>query len=120
MEYYELNTTDTYKRYNGSERAHLTLSNDSLLNDLEFSLDGSKSVGKLLPEETIDFNDSNIDSLHLKSRLAGAACPFRLWFYGSRNLLYDKEKLKEVNRSVPVHKTFKVVNRDSIYKLPKI
>jgi len=109
MFYFTFISEDNYRRYNTNDTAHLILSNDSLVNDLEFSLDGSQSIGILLPEETIEFRDVNIQALHIKSRLAAASCVVRVWFFGQKQLLYDKENIDKTDRQVPVHRTFEKV-----------
>ena len=116
MFYFNLATTDNFRRYNSSETAHFILSNDSPLNDLEFSIDGTAVVGMLLPEEQIEIRDANVNELHVRSRVAGAACPFRLWYFGKRNVVYPEAQQAQAERSVKVQKTFKVVPRNDLYK----
>ena len=105
-------TTDSWKAYNGSGNAHITLSNDSSLNDFIFSLDGKTEIGKLQNTESLQLLDANISKLYVKSRLPGASCPFRIWFYGNQKVIYTNiDKLNQLLfKQVPVPTNFKSIS----------
>lgn len=85
MVYYENSTGDNYQRYSISQFSkHLTISNDGA-NSLDFSANGSDRIGRIDSKESITFdfiNECNIidlDSVYIKSYIAGASTSFRLW-----------------------------------------
>lgn len=95
------NSTDNYIRLDLGGLAHITLFNDSLGNVLNFSVDGNTTSG-LIYNEGIEFRDINLESIYIKSNIAGASCPFRLWAYGEARKIYTPKSDNSQNlNSVP-------------------
>lgn len=90
-------TLDTFQRFSASGKAHMIITNDSSTNDLEFSENGSSVSGHILPNEGLDFHNVNLESIFVKSKIAGNSCPFRVWFYGE---LPETESMTKVDGAV--------------------
>ena len=89
MVYYSGTTTDSYRKYSGSQSTHFVIFNDSTTNKLDISIDGQTKIGQINESEGIDFRDVNLDDIYVKSTSAGNSCTFRIWFIGSRKQLYN-------------------------------
>lgn len=83
-EYYEGTTTDAWQKFGVGGASKFILSNDSLVNQLEYSytLEGVRK-GRLLPNETLEIDCNNptqeISEIYVKDTVAGQFANFRLW-----------------------------------------
>lgn len=77
-------TTDNYKRVDLGTYPHLIIFNDDVANDLAFATSASSSIdGIIKAGEGIEFRDSNLREIYVKSYIAGQAASYRIWGYGT-------------------------------------
>lgn len=106
-------STDSYKRYDLGGTAHLMIINDSALNEIDFSLDGSNRYGIVRKEEGFEFLDLNATSIFIKSTLAGNSAVFRIFGFGFPELIYTKS-VDTINKNILIPNRFKEVKRNGV------
>lgn len=99
-------SSDNYKRFDLGNFAHILIFNDSVANQLSFSIDGVTEIGFLF-NGGIEFRDANIQTIYVKSRVAGASCNYRIWGFGVRNVVYPQQQNNNTNNSPDVPKDLK-------------
>lgn len=109
MIFFAQTSTDNYVSYNISGTAHLIIANDSALNAISVSLNGSKEELRILPDESIELRDLNESLIYVKSYSAGNHANFRIIAYGNQSIIYSNEKVKQIVKSVPVPKSIKQI-----------
>ena len=101
MVYYHGTSTDEFRKFDGSGKVSFIIFNDDVGNEIDLSIDGVTLIGNIKAGEGIDFRYADVNTIYIRSTLAGNAAPFRLWFFGDVKDVYPEKKDGKVSDTQP-------------------